>query len=114
MELAYCKHIRVLFGQQREQVSPLMQVAQVVAQALRQADTDVAIEAWADRSAEPRDIARLMAEVQFTAYIAVRDIAVLKTMCFASAVPFTQGLRASKRIFAMWWQQSCTVICRSF
>ena len=52
----------------------------MVAQALRQADTDVAIEAWADRSAEPRDIAQLMAEVRFTAYIAARDIAVLKTM----------------------------------
>ncbi|CAL5223303.1 g5794 [Coccomyxa viridis] len=39
------------------------QVAQVVAQALRQADTDVAIEAWADRSAAPRDLAQLMAEV---------------------------------------------------
>ena len=39
------------------------QVAQVVAQALQQADTDVAIEAWAVRDAEPRDLAQLMAEV---------------------------------------------------
>ncbi len=36
----------------------------MVAQALRQADTDVAIEAWADRSAAPRDLAQLMAEVR--------------------------------------------------
>ena len=43
------------------------QVAQVVAQALRQADTDVAIEAWADRSAAPRNLAQLMAEVRFPA-----------------------------------------------
>ena len=64
----------------------------MVAQALRQADTDVAIEAWADRSAEPRDIAQIMAEVQSTAYIAVRDIAVLETMCSASAVPFHSGI----------------------
>lgn len=34
-----------------------------MAQALKQADTDVAIEAWADRSAAPRDLAQLMAEV---------------------------------------------------
>ena len=39
------------------------QVAQVVAQALQQADTDVAIEAWAVRDAEQRDLAQLMAEV---------------------------------------------------
>ncbi len=42
----------------------ISKVAQVVAQALRQADTDVAIEAWADRSAAPRDLAQLMAEVR--------------------------------------------------
>lgn len=64
----------------------------MVAQALRQADTDVAIEAWADRSAEPRDIAQLMAEVQSTAFLAVKDTAVLETMCSASAVPFHSGI----------------------
>ena len=41
-----------------------VQVARIVAQALRQADTDVAIEAWADRNAAPRDLAQLMAEVR--------------------------------------------------
>ncbi len=41
----------------------MLQVAQVVAQVLRQAQDDVAVEAWADRSAEPRDIASLVAEV---------------------------------------------------
>ena len=35
----------------------------MVAQALQQADTDVAIEAWAVRDAESRDLAQLMAEV---------------------------------------------------
>ena len=64
----------------------------MVAQALRQADTDVAIEAWADRSAEPRDIGQLMAEVKATAFLAVRDIAVLETTCSASAVPFHSGI----------------------
>lgn len=40
-----------------------MQAAQVVAQVLRQAQDDVAVEAWADRSAEHRDVAALVAEV---------------------------------------------------
>ena len=39
----------------------------MVAQALRQADADVAIEAWADRSAAPRDLAQLMSEVTLSA-----------------------------------------------
>ena len=38
----------------------------MVAQALQQADTDVAIEAWAVRDAEPRDLAQLMAEVFYS------------------------------------------------
>ena len=40
-----------------------LQVAQVVAQVLRQAQDDVAVEAWADKNAEPRDLASLVAEV---------------------------------------------------
>jgi hypothetical protein len=35
----------------------------VVAQVLRQAQDDVVVEAWADRNAEPRDVATLVAEV---------------------------------------------------
>jgi hypothetical protein len=38
-------------------------VAEVVAQLLRQAEGDVAVEAWAERGAEPQDIAALVAEV---------------------------------------------------
>ncbi len=34
-----------------------------MAQVLRQAQDDVAVEAWADKNAEPRDLASLVAEV---------------------------------------------------
>ncbi|EIE27239.1 hypothetical protein COCSUDRAFT_55258 [Coccomyxa subellipsoidea C-169] len=44
-------------------------VAQVVAQVLRQAQDDVAVEAWADKNAEPRDLASLVAEVLPSAII---------------------------------------------
>ncbi|CAL8462890.1 g2424 [Coccomyxa elongata] len=39
------------------------QVAQVVAQVMRQAQDDVAVEAWADRNGEPTDVAALVSEV---------------------------------------------------
>ena len=39
------------------------QVAEVVAQLLRQAEGDIAVEAWAERGAEPQDIAALVAQV---------------------------------------------------
>ena len=39
------------------------QVAEVVVQLLKQAEGDVAVEAWADRGAEPGDIGALVSEV---------------------------------------------------
>ncbi len=78
----------------------------MVAQALRQASTDVAIEAWADRSAKPRDIAQLMAEVQSAASTVVRKVTTLDTMCAAYLCPSAEELGAYGCVIAMRRQRS--------